>query len=157
MEPDEHNSVQWVAPTHVRAERSVDWYWALGILAICGIIASVLWGNVLFAAIIALSALMLGTLAARQPREFNVEVSEQGITIDNDFYPYPSIRSFWINTRNPEIPRLSLETSSVLHPHAVVILESPESAEELRTYLERFIPEDEHRSPGMLLLELFGL
>ncbi len=150
--------MEWRAPTHLRAQRTNDWYWALGIAAVCGSVAAVLLGNILFAAIILLAAIILGIAAVREPRECDVQLSPQGVVIDNEMYPYRSIRSFWIDEREHlPAPKLFLATTGLVHPHITVILSSHEDAGAVREYLSQFAKEIEEHTFGTMFAELLGL
>jgi len=157
-EGDKQVTLEWVAPTHLRAERTNDWFWALGIVAVFGSIAAVLLGNILFAAIILLATVMLGVTAMREPRECSVQLNPQGIVIDSELYPYRSIHSFWVDEREHlAAPKLFLATSGIVHPHITVILKSHEDADAVRNYLHQFIEEDEGHTFGTMFAELLGL
>jgi len=139
----EQGALVWRAPTHIRAEHSSDWYWGLGILALCGSVAAVLTGNILFAAIIVLAGIMLAVIGAREPRQYDIEINSQGVVIDNDMHLFRSIHSFLVDDREPlAAPKLVLTTSGLIHPHVSIIVMPPVSAEEVRGYLRHFIKEE---------------
>ena len=157
LSPDtfEETGIEWNAPTHMHTERSADWYWALGILAICGTIASILWGNLLFAVIIALAALSIVLIAARTPREHTILLGERGVVVDEDFYPYRSLRSFWIAEHSSGTPKLILSTTGIIHPHIVVPLMTVEP-EVICAHLEQYIPEEPGHSVSTYAAEFLG-
>lgn len=148
--------ISWRTSAHEKQDRTSDWYWALGIIGICGAVASVLWGNILFAVIIALAALSIGVLAARIPREHDVHIDSRGVIVDGDLYPYESLHSFWI-AGGREVPRLYLSTTGIVHPHLVLGIREPAQVEEVYHYLSQFIEEEEKHSIGTLAAEWFGL
>jgi len=148
--------IHWSAPSHLRSQRSVDWYWALGLIAVVGVAVAVWLGDILFAVIIALASFMLGIMAAREPREHEVEINERGIVIDHEVYPYDTLHSFWIQEEGVPFPRLYLETSGIMHPHTTVILSSEQSPADIRARLSHFIPEEERHSFGTLLAHWLG-
>lgn len=88
----------WTVTTHEHHERSVDWYWALGVAALAGAVLSVFFDNILLAVIIVLGAGSIGYLAARGPREHLVKIDDHGITIDGSRYAFSSINTFWVFT-----------------------------------------------------------
>jgi hypothetical protein len=67
--PGGKEEMVWSVITHEHRERTTDWYWALGLVAIAGAVASVFFGNTLLAIIILLGAGSIGFLAIRGPRE----------------------------------------------------------------------------------------
>lgn len=148
--------MSWQIDTHEHKERSADWYWALGLLALAGAGLSVFFGNVLLAVILLLGGGSLGFLVARGPREHMVRLDQKGLTLDGTLYPYKNISSFWVE--EGATPRLLVSTSGVLHPQLVVPLLSSVRAMGVRSYLKRFATESEqHAHIGEHLAELFGL
>ncbi len=154
--PENREVISWSAPAHEKQNRTSDWYWALGIIGICGAAAAVLWGNMLFAVIIAVGALSLGVLAARKPREHDVRIDERGVVVDGDLYPYSSLRSFWI-ADGRSVPRLYLSTTGIVHPHLVLGIHEPAQVEDVYDYLSQFLEEEEAHSLGTLAAEMLGL
>ena len=143
----------------MRAERSNDWYWGLGIIAVCGTVAAIFFGNLLFAAIIALAAVILGMVALREPREYDVEINERGVLIDNELYPYRSIHSFWIDDREHRAaPKLFLITAGIMHPHVAVLVAPPADADSVRDYLRRYVAETkEEHTFSTMFADFLGL
>ena len=148
-------TLQWIAPAHLKTHRTTDWYWALGIIAIFGTVACVIWGNILFAIIIALGAIMIIVMAIREPRELEIEITPDGIHIDHDFYPYPSIYSFWVADYAAQ-PKLFLSTTGLIHPHITIPLTPDAQSHHVRSYLEQYLPEESGHSLGSFLAEFLG-
>jgi hypothetical protein len=148
-------TLQWVAPAHLKNNRTPDWYWALGIIAVFGTVASVVWGNILFASIIAISAISLIALAIREPRTLDVLIDPDGIHVDHDFYPYPSLHSFWV-AEHGHTPKLFLSTSGIIHPHVIIPLTEDKHIHQVRSYLEHYIPEESGHSLGSWIAEILG-
>jgi hypothetical protein len=95
--PEGNQEMSWSVITHEHKEHSVDWYWALGVLALAGAVLSVFFGNLLLAVIILLGAgSRWAYLVARGPREHEVKIDDRGLMIDGTRYPYSSIHSFWV-------------------------------------------------------------
>jgi len=136
--------IAWHAPTHEYTHRSADWYWALGVLAIAGVVLSIFLGNLLFALVIALSCFSIGYLALKEPRDCEVEVSDRGVRIDTNLYPYRSLKSFAIDDESRERPQLIVMTSSLLHPELVLPLGDHVDPEELREILSLKLPQEDH-------------
>ena len=157
MPQSDAHSISWDVITHVHKERTADWYWALGLVAIVGAAASVWLGNILFAIIILVAAGSLATLAARGPREHSVHIDNKGITIDGTLFAYRSLKSFWVDT-HPEQPRLYLMTRGLMAPHITLPLDSVSQGEQIRSYLRPKVEEVEQEPHvGEHILELIGL
>lgn len=132
----------WHAPTHEGTPRSTDWFWALGIIAACGAVLSVLFGNILLAIIIIIGATMLGLLASREPRDCEIELTSAGVRMDASLYPYRSLKSFWVAEEEGRLPHLILSTSSLIDPQLVIPV-LHDDAERVRTFLRPHLLEEE--------------
>lgn len=106
-------TLSWETAEYIHTEKSSDWFWALGIIAFSIAVAAVLFGNILFAILILVSAFTLALLAARHPLSVSVTLNEEGITLNERLYPFSSLRSFWVTTEVAP-PVLILETKNVL-------------------------------------------
>jgi len=149
--------ILWTVQTHAHKERTTDWYWGLGVLAIAGAAASVFFGNALLAIIIGIGALSIGFLVARGPREHTVRLHRRGITVDGTLYRYASVQSFWVE-HETEHPHLFLSMTGLVTPHFSFPLESESQGEQIRNFL-RPLAKEEEQGPhvGEHLAEIFGL
>jgi len=149
--------ISWVV-TREHRDRSTDWYWGLGVLALGGAVGSLfLLENFLLAVIILLSALSIGVLAAREPREHAVKLDLRGIVVDGTRYPFASVHSFWVEHEASQ-PHLFINMTGVVAPHFSFKLQDEAQGERIRTFLRRFVTEEE-RGPhiGERLAEMLGL
>lgn len=154
--PPQEQGLSWQVTTHEHKERTPDWYWTLGLLILVGAGLSIFFGNILLAVILLLGGGSLGYLVARGPREHTVKLDQKGVVLDGTLYPYKNIHSFWVEEHSE--PRLLLTTSGVLHPQLVIPLLSSARAMSVRSYLRRFLQEEEQRAHlGEHLAEIFGL
>lgn len=149
-------SVYWEAPEHHHIEKSSDWYWILGIIAIAGSIASVIFGNVLFGIVIFLGASVMMLYGRREPRMLRFEVSNRGVRIENSFFPYSALESFYMDEENPQGPQLIVKPQKFLTQ--LLILPVPEQyMDEIEHILSPRLPEEHLEEPfGHKLLEFFG-
>lgn len=153
------DGIAWIVHTHEHQERSVDWYWALGLIAAAGAILSFFFGNLLLAAIILIGAGSVGTLAARGPRTHWVKIDARGVVMDGTLYPYSSLRSFWVEPSQGEYAgNLLISTHAVLSPQLIIPLIEPSRTASVRSYLKRHIDEEEqHPHMGEQVARLIGL
>ena len=86
----------WSALEYEEKERSKDWFWALGIIVVTSSLASIIFENYFFAALLTLSGFLLGFFAVKKPDLVTYELNSQGLVIRNRLYPYENIKSFWI-------------------------------------------------------------
>ena len=152
----QEQEISWVVSAAHR-ERSNDWYWGLGALAIAGVIASIFFGYTLLAIIIGLGANLIGLPAAREPRYHSLQLDLRGIVIDGTRYPYAAVHSFWVEHETSE-PRLLLSMTGILTPHFSFELGDEAQGERVRAFLRRFATEEEQGPHiGEHLAEIFGL
>lgn len=122
---------EWEALGYLFEEKSPDWFWAVGIVAVAGAIASVLFGNVILALVILAGAATLALSAMKRPRVHRFRISDAGVEIDDALYEYESILSFsvleYLDPKQP--PALSLRTSKILAPHLLVPIVGPDPVE----------------------------
>lgn len=93
---NENEKLIWSALEYEEKERSRDWFWALGIIVVTSSLASIIFGNYFFAAILILSGFLLGFFAIKKPDTITYELNEKGLTIRNRLYLYENIKSFWV-------------------------------------------------------------
>ena len=137
----------WHAHEYEYKERGVDWFWALGIIAITGAVTAIVLSNILFAILIIVGALTLALYAARKPNIIPYEVSERGVRIDNALHPYKSLESFWIDDEyEHREPRLFIKSDRLFMPAIVIPLES-HSLAEIRECLLCYLDEEEYTEP----------
>ncbi len=137
--------LEWSVLEHPYKEKTADWYWILTILAFGGAVAAILFGDVLFALVIAIGAFTIALYAGRRPNQIRVAITKRGIVHDQDLHLYPHIDSFWVEDRFGE-PTLHFHCRKLLYPHMSVPLEDidPELA---RDILINFLEEVEHHEP----------
>ena len=136
---------EWSAEGYLFEEKSNDWYWALGIIAVAGAIASVLFGNVILALLILVASGTLALSTLKRPRMHVFRVTDDGVMIDENLYEYESIHSFsvleYIDPNRP--PALSIRTHKVLAPHLLIPIVGPDPLE-LYEFFAEHVDEGKH-------------
>ncbi len=148
--------ISWHVDTHQHQERSNDWYWGLGLVAVAGAGLAVFFGNTLFAIIILLALGSLGFLVARGPREHEVRVTSRGLHLDGTLYRWNGIDSFWVSESRD--PHLLVTTRGILHPQLIIPIGDSNRARNVREYLRRVTKEEEQEPHvGHHLAQMLGL
>ena len=93
--------LEWSALEYEEKERSQDWFWALGVIVVAGSLASIIYNNYFFAALIIISGILLGFFAVKKPEVISYELNDKGLKIRTRLYPYENIKSFWIQLSVP--------------------------------------------------------
>lgn len=89
------------------------WYWAVGILAVGGAVASVIASNILLGVLFLLGGFAIMLAGSRPRLERHFAVSEQGVHIDAQIVPWEHITRFAIHDEDTA-PILAIETSTLL-------------------------------------------
>lgn len=153
----ENITIQWSVYEHEHIERGSDWYWALGILAVCGALTSILFGNILFALVIVLSTVTLGIAARHPPILADIELSDAGVRINHRLHKFEDIISFWVEkNEHGTRPLLLVDTKKWLAPNLIIPIEHVEPAL-VRAYLKERTKEVRMHEPvSHKILALFG-
>jgi len=149
--------IRWHAYEHEHVERTSDWYWALGIFAVCTALISAIFGNFLFAILIIVAATTLGILAQSPPPLVDFELSDRGIRIGETMHRYEEIISFWVEDHDADPPILLVDTIKWMSPNFVIPLADMEP-KLIRAYLTERCEEVPMKEPiWHKVLEFFGL
>lgn len=152
-----HLPLTWQAYEYHHRDKSNDWFWALGIITVGGVVAAIFLHNLLFALLILVAGVSLGLFAAREPDLVTFEISRRGIRIDDDLYPYQNLEGFWIEDySHSTVPKLLLKSKKMFMPMIVIPIEDVEP-EDVYAALLYFLPEEELHEPfAHHLMELVG-
>lgn len=142
MTEEKDFSISWQAPEFYYYEKTADWYWALGIICIGIVVASILLKNFLFAVLIFIAGFSLALYGAKRPKITSFSINERGIIIDNkQIYPYENIKSFWIEYNPPYQQELLIELKKSMMSKITIILDDV-NPEEVKKYLLKHIKEE---------------
>jgi hypothetical protein len=146
MDKKQTFSVSWISREYKREEKTVDWYWTIGIAAVIGAIVAFYFGNILFGILIIVSGAMIFLLHIHEPREVNYEINQDGIFINNQKIEFKNILFFDIK-EDPEDTRLKIMTKDKFMPVRTMHIEKEDSLaieESLSLVLEKKeIPESQ--------------
>jgi hypothetical protein len=138
--------IEWEGREYDHNPKSADWYWVLGIIAVAGTVASILFGNYLLAALIVIAAAAFALHASKQPPLHRFRLVEQGIIIGDEMHPFERMVSFSVleDIKDELPPMLSIKTESWLSSHLIIPLEGVD-ADMIYAYFLQRVDEDEHK------------
>ena len=157
--PQSRVILRWSAYEHEHIERSADWFWALGIVAISIGLVSILFHDVLFAVLILIAAVTIAILAVHPPELVEFEVSERGIRVAGKLHRYDEIIAFWVEDEHEhkDHPLLLVDTSKFMHANIIIPIEHIDP-HIVRAYLKEHAEETPMKEPiGHKILEFFGI
>lgn len=88
------DKIEWSAPEYKHKEKSVDFIWTIGLVAIVSCIVALWFKNYLFSIFIFISGTTLILFSIRQPQDVNFSIETSGITLGKDKYMWKKIKSF---------------------------------------------------------------
>jgi len=152
------DTLKWSALEYEEKDRSIDWYWTVGIVALAIAVASVIYDNYLFAVLVVVGAFTLLLYAARKPKHVEFELADRGMRIGDVIYPYSTLDSFWIHHhKNERRGKIIIKSSKVLMPYVTIPLPDQPLADRIHTFLASKLKEEEHpESLSEILLERLG-
>jgi hypothetical protein len=144
-----HNRVllTWKTPEFVPHTRSKTWFLVAGVIVLSLTAYAILTGS----ATMAIVFIMLGGIYYlthnQKPKIIDIGVTELGLYVGSQFFPYNSINAFWIVYHPPYVRRLYFRTGTKSFTQYKVEL-NHQNPVELRHLLGREIPEIEGGEEG---------
>lgn len=148
--PRQHGKIlhRWGFPEFVRYQRSRRWYTVVGLIVAGSFVWAVFQGNVLFAIILILAAIVYVTLNQRRPRNIICTIEEDGVSVDRDFFPWDDLGRFWVVYQPPEVKKLFFRFRSSIRPIVSVLLEKENPVSIRKTLLEYLAEDPNGEEPG---------
>lgn len=134
-------NIEWQALEYEEKERSADWFWALGVIIVASSIASIIFSNYFFALLLVIGGSMLAYYAVKKPDMVNYILTEKGLKINTQFYPYKNIKSFWVHEDTREVLFIKIERFYM--PIISMPIEAHKAEEIKELMLQNNIPEEE--------------
>ncbi|OHA89571.1 MAG: hypothetical protein A3C70_02325 [Candidatus Zambryskibacteria bacterium RIFCSPHIGHO2_02_FULL_43_14] len=154
--PQSSFKIEWDAHEYEHKERSPDWFWAVGIIAVSIAIAAIIFGNIILGILILIGAFALSLFASRPPDTLHIIIDEKGITKGKIRYPYSTLESFWIDIEHPH-KKIILRSGKIFMPLIIIPLGDEADTEQLHEKLLHSMPEEFHSLPFVeRLLEYLG-
>lgn len=151
----EEKLLSWEVDEYDHRHKSNDWYWALGLIILCIIVASIIYTNYLFAFLILLGGILLAYYAKRPPLRVEIFITKKGIETHDGFIPFEKITHFYIPPGLEN--KMYLHTKGSLIQVQVVSLENVDH-DKVRDILEPYLKEKEIEEPFVSVIsKMLGL
>lgn len=148
-------NLEWKAFDHIHQKHSADWYWAGGIITLSIAATAIIFNNILFAVLVVISSLALFLRTLQKPRKTHYALTSRGFHNENDFTPYSTFESFYIDDTHGK-PKLLLKGKNILSPLLIIPLGEMDT-ENVQIYLARYLLETELREPlSKKIMEFLG-
>jgi hypothetical protein len=150
---------EWHGKEYLSSDKSADWFWALGIVAVAIIIACILFNQWLLALVVTAAAVTTSLQAAKRPRIHRFAITENGLMIDATFYPYKDMLHFSVLEYADESipPSLSIKTRLLLSPHLLIPIVGYDPVD-VYDYIAAHLPEGNHHESSIdRFIEMIGI
>lgn len=136
----------WVIPaTHTN--RSIDWFWAIGIITLIGAVTAFIVGNSLFGVFILLGGSLLFYTNLHHGDSSTVHINEKEITWNGLSYKSKKMKGFAIVKNSKEEDILIVRTDRFFMPMLILHIAESVPRTELSDMLEKRIPKEDLREP----------
>ena len=137
--------IEWEGREYDHEPKSSDWYWTLGIVALAGAVAALLFGNYLFALLIIIAVAALALHATKKPPVHRFRIVETGLLIGEAFHPFDRMTSFSVleDIEGEFPPTLSIKTETWHSPHLMIPLAGVD-ADVVYAFFIQHVDESEH-------------
>ncbi len=147
--------IEWSAKEYEHKEKSVDFLWTIGLVAIllCGL---AIWlKNYLFAVFVLISGASLILLSIKHPKDINFIIETEGISMGKEKYPWKKVKAFNIKKKENEA-MLILELDKYMLPTCFITLPL-ELVDKVKDNISKVVEAKEiDESPSMKFLEKIG-
>ncbi len=145
MDDQKNILLTWTTPEHIHRERSIDFYWALGLITLAASVLAFILRDGLFGALLLIGGGLYGYISWKKPSDITTIISDKDITIGDDVYPIAKIKAFRVMDIKGE-KELVLQIAQTYQP--IISTCVPEDiAYPLRDLLRDMLFEDETLLP----------
>mgnify|MGYP001576987073 CR=1 FL=1 len=137
--------LRWKDFEYLNHEKSIDWYWGLGVVTILGVGLSIFFDNTLLAILIGMGGIAIGLFAMREPKEIEYIIGERTIILGDETHPYNELESFSIDHQHHDV-KLIIVSKKFFLPYIVITIKE-HHPDTVREYLVRKLPEGAHQEP----------
>ena len=140
------NSYKWEAPEFEYKEKTSDWFWAVGIIALSAATTAYLLNDPLFSVVIIIGAVALALHSNKKPQLINYELDDRGVVIRDYRYLYSSLECFFVEWNGIQKPQIIIKSKKTFMFEIFIPIEGYHP-DEIRAFLLQFLPEEELHEP----------
>lgn len=149
------DKIEWTAPEYKHKDKSIDFLWTIGLVALLVFGLAVWKGSYLFAVFVAISGFTLVFFSVREPEEVSFSIETNGLTMGKDKYSWKNIKGFDIK-KEEDYNVLLIEINKYLLPVYTIPLPG-ELIPKVKESLLKVIPSKElQESKSMKFMEKIG-
>lgn len=138
---EEKTLLKWTFSEFVKYNRGISWYFFAFLIFFLLFIHSVGSDNFLFAVIVIMVIFITINSHKKDPIKMNFLISDRGVSVGKNFYPYSTLNKFWIVYNEDSVKNVYFEINNMLRTHIVVPIDRY-SDKEISDVLSKYLKED---------------
>ncbi len=152
----------WEEYNHLYVPKDSDWKWSVGIISVTLALISFMFSNITLGALILISTCVLLIHAFKEPSLTRFEINSKGVRVNQEFWSFSDIRSFWIedNREHHIHSRILFSTNGIVDTLLVITLPLDTTDNEIHVIHEelvKILPEERlQESIFQKMLEYLG-
>ena len=151
-----NNKLSWQILEYKKKEKTVDWYWAVGIIALSLAIIAFIIGDGLFSIFIIMATAILLAFSNSEPRRFEISLDKRGVSIGKEEHPFATLDEFWVDITEKHAPKILLKSKKITMPLIVIPIEDYDHLD-IRDFLLQYLPEKVLHEPlSQKIMEKLG-
>ena len=140
----DENEIEWTGYEHEYRVRGPYWFLYPLAIATVGIVFGIVTKNYSFIVFLVMAFTILVVYIKRPPRVITYRIEKKGVWMQNNFYDFSKLKSFWIFEHPLLVSELLLETDKTLNPLLRFRLENVVLSE-VKKVISRYLPEKEQK------------
>lgn len=141
--------MEWEPVQFRDAPRGDNWYLWLGIAAAILITIAILTKTYIVAVTFFLLAVVLVMFAQKPIKRHRVRITDTGIEVGEQFYPYHKLKSFWILYNPPQVTTLNFQQRDKISLNINIEIED-EDPVKIRDILLEYLTEEENKEEDFI-------
>jgi len=129
--------------SHLYFEKGKSWFISVYLILLVLVALFVYLKQYLGAVVLAVAGVVLSIYSKIPPKEIFCIISKEGVKLDGQFYPYSSLKSFWIADIFPS-PILYLDSAHRFR-HLISVTLGDQPIEPIKRILREYLPEKSER------------
>ena len=152
------DKISWETIDHIKEDRSSDWFWIVGIVAIAGSVLAIFFSNILLGLLILLAAFASFMFVNTPGKMENYQLNNRGVIVGETLYPYSTLKSFYVVDEDGfDRDRILIKSEKLFMPMIVIPIGNEVTVDETHNYLiERMEEEEMLEPPTYYIMRLLG-
>lgn len=128
----------WRAPSRPFRKKDRSYYTTIAILVILLILIALLMHEIMLIGVLLAVAFVAYVLGFVPPEDVDYKISEDGITVENHFYPWVNLKGFWYGQKEGQ--KILFLSTNLRFPSQLMLVLGEVSEEEIKKTIVKYIP-----------------